>query len=184
MGYEVVKEQEFPCPCGEGKLVVQLKEHDTWVNGQSKHWHLVCAVCEPAYSHFSPNGLIRREAEAEICARMTELRAMKDRVGEKAVARYLPEFGTQVKRLRFRTDMFPILRREMEKIDRFRARTRTDEDLERAIEMGLRSKPAASLAFLKTADAELEADILKIQQAETELEQFIESQPEFKIPDI
>ncbi|HUJ50736.1 MAG TPA: hypothetical protein VLW25_11070 [Bryobacteraceae bacterium] len=49
MAYEK-SEHTFPCFCGEGKLIGEWKEHDTWPSSNKYiQWHFDCGSCATEY---------------------------------------------------------------------------------------------------------------------------------------
>jgi hypothetical protein len=49
MAEEVMAEDRFPCPCGKGNLVVEIREHDVWSSGRHLRRRLDCGECSERY---------------------------------------------------------------------------------------------------------------------------------------
>jgi len=91
MGYDIF-ERKVPCLCGNGKLIGQWQEHDTWVSS-NRHvqWRFGCPACTAEYVFFSPTlqTYIVRKSDAEKYQAMSaEYDTARRRVLEVASPRY------------------------------------------------------------------------------------------------
>src|SRR5262249_24118737 len=120
MGEEVMKEQDFPCPCGKGVLRIEVLEHETWASGRHSRWSLRCDDCNKGYRElFLENALVTQKDHDEVERRRHELYERGRKVGELAVQRYLPRFSEHVKSLKFKTTMHDAIGSDIS-IEKFR----------------------------------------------------------------
>ncbi len=184
MGQEVIHEKDFPCPCGQGVLRVEVLEHDTWGSGRHSRWSLRCSACETRYVEpFLLDALVLREHGYEIQRRRDAIFEQRKAVGNKASESYLAPFKEHVKSLRFKTAMHAALGGH-ESIQTFRARTRGEQDLDEAIEVSLKRDPARALKRINIEDEQIALELDSIAKNEAELKAFIEQIPKYPIPKI
>ncbi len=184
MAEEVMKEKEFPCPCGKGILRVEVVEHDVWASGRHERWQLRCDDCRENYRElFLVGGLVKREDNDEAERRRHAIYERRLAIGALAVARYLSRFSEYVKSLRFKTAMRDAIGGSVS-IGTFREKTRSEDGLNRAIETGLRTRPADALRHIGVDDPDIFAELRAIAEDEETTGKFIEGIPKFPIPRI
>ena len=85
MAYEKM-EQSFPCRCGQGRMIAEWQEHDTWVSpNRSITWSFNCHNCSTEYEFYrkfaSPCYVIRK-VDGEKLRSMEDNRAAADALWE------------------------------------------------------------------------------------------------------
>jgi len=181
---EVVREKDFPCPCGKGVLRIEILEHDTWSSGRHSRWSLRCDECAPKYREpFLLSCLVLREHAEEIERRRHAIYEKRKVVGNKASDRYLSQFKERVKSLQFKTAMHDALGAH-ESIQSFRKRTRLEKGLHDAIDGSLKNDPTRALKQINVEDAEITAELKDINKDEANLNVFINGIPKHPIPKI
>jgi hypothetical protein len=179
---EVVFEKDFPCPCGNGILRVELLEHDTWVSGQHRRDTLLCEDCKTKYvSAFLMDAFVLREHNDEMEKRQHAIYERRRAVGEKAAEKYLLQFQDYVKGLKFKTTMHSAVGSHSS-MGQFYKDTRYG--LDAVIEDGLKSNPAHALAQIKVEDAEIVAELEAIAKEDAALKAFIAEVPKCPLPKI
>ena len=180
MGEEVMFEKDLPCPCGKGVVHVELLEHDTWPSGRHQRNDLRCEDCKAKYvSGFLVDAYILRADNEEMEKRQHAIYDRRRAVGDKAAAKYLPQFLEHVKALKFKTAMYDAVGCGGS-MGRFYKDTRYG--LDAVIEDGLRSNPAHALKQLKVEDAEIAAELEAIAKEAAALKEFIAKVPKHPVP--
>ncbi len=174
MGDDVLEEREGPCPCGNGRLISQLVEHDVWASGRHVRHAVKCGTCEANYTMRMRMGarhhyLLPTAVAEQLTAREKEIWDRKQTLGKLAEDRYATQFVEFVKGLKFRTAMKDVIGNGHESIERFRRRTRSDDEVEAVAREQLRARPIESLARLKVQDAEIEQQGEQIRALKQEL---------------
>ena len=183
MGDDILHEQEFPCPCGNGVIHVEIYEHDTWTSsGRHKRWWLKCKECEANYTRHNYTLIPTRDAQ-ELERRSKEIYTRRKAVGEVAAQRYLPQFRDYIKGLKFKKSMHPALG-GYGGVARFRKETNTPEELDAAIEDSIKSRPAKALEQIHVQDAEIAAELARIEQAEQSLQEYEAKVVKFPAPKV
>lgn len=184
MGEEVIHQKDFSCPCGEGILHIEVREHDTWASGRHSRWELRCEECQPKYRELrTERALVSREHYDEIEKRGHELFERRRAIGQKAAERYLTPFRDHVKSLKFMTSMHDALGRH-DSIQTFRKKMRSERSLDDAIEETLKYGTVEALKQIKVEDAEIADELAAIGKGEADLQAFIDNIPKHPIPNI
>ncbi len=184
MADEVMKEADFPCPCGKGILRIEVLEHDTWASGRHSRWNLLCDDCRGKYQElFLEHALVTNELHNGFEQKRHELYQRRRAIGEKAAERYSGKFSEYVKGLKFATSMHDAIGGSSS-IRKFRERTRYGDELDRMISEGLKERPLQALKQIGIEDAEISTELKSIEEEEAVLKRQIKDAPKFPIPNI
>jgi hypothetical protein len=127
--------------------------------------------------------LIERVNHEEIERREHALRERRLAIGNKAAEKYLPQFNTYIKSLKFKTAMHEAIG-GYSSIQKFRERTRYGQGLDQIIEQGLRENPARALARMNIKDAEISTELAAISEEKASLDKFVKQIHKHPIPNI
>jgi hypothetical protein len=184
MGQDVIAEKDFPCPCGNGTIQVQVVEHDTYGSGRHSRYSVECRDCRQnwvAVDTVLARTLFRAADAEEMQRRNSEIFRLKKEAGAMAVARYREQWVAHVLGIRFKTSMHTALGGHSS-LNSFRQQATTPERIEKLAEDALDDRPEHCLERLGVNDADLNERLQNIRQLKQELREMEQRVEKFQIP--
>ena len=180
-------ERSFPCPCGNGQVIAEWEEHDTWPGSNRYPTYKLC--CDECAQHLCISYvkgrvcLLPREDDEKKRRYEQDISELERSMGELATSGYLEEWRKHIKSLPSKAAMCRAMFYSGTE-GTFRRNVRTESELERAIEDALRFRPKRCLAGIGIEDSDLNASARRLAQLREKEAAFTASLMVIEVPKV
>jgi len=182
MAYEKM-ERTFPCMCGNGKMIAEWEEHDTWTSpNRHIHWRFECFYCTAEYVFYSPlvGWYVVRKGDAQKHRAMVLDYQAARRKRADIVSKYEQRWVDHVLFLPTKTAMHHAI--SDCSYGTFLKRVRSAEWLEEEAKSRFRLRPGECLARLRIKDVEVNESAAAVKDLEKAADAFWESIDKKDVP--